>query len=322
MIKKSQIETLIICKDREFKHRAISLMNNIAFNAEKISVESGKEAVILINQNPKLLNIIIDGSAIPELIQGELEELKEICAKPNLMAVMGFDAKQKELSEINHGLENLVTTILPFEKNVFNDAFHNRGGKGGNMLSGGYQSVFQKPNFPSVGNQGQGADGSGDKKAANTVAFETSAHVKDTVAMINILSTNRGALEQVSKVGQIFNGIVGAYGYFSKKDGYKELRELADIVDTVCRQYEDFKKGDTISDEHFDILLNAAKGSYLILKELRANSEIPKDLIENAQQTIEKFKNSGSMKKKENISQSEVDDLLDSLQNEQKTEGE
>ena len=145
LIKKSQIQSIVITKDREFKHRSITFLNNIAFNAEKISVDNISEAVAHIEQNAKILNLIIDGKDFYSLLDTYAEELKKLCGKTDLVALMFVDKAVPEETLQSLDLSNLFIKRIPFEKGHFNEAFHSRGGKGGSgIFSTAQQTDGQK----------------------------------------------------------------------------------------------------------------------------------------------------------------------------------
>lgn len=312
MIKKSQIQTIILTKDREFKHRSVSYLNNIAFNAEKLVIESVGEAIGLINSDPRYLNVLIDGRDFGFLLN-DIEQIKLICKKPALMAVLYLEDKPPKDKTEQIGLPNFFIFQLPFEKSHFNEVFHNRGSnsgsdqgasnKGGSTFGGLVASVINK-------NEASNPLKPAPKQAPkNLTAFETTAHVREAIAMINIVDKNREAIDQIKKIGQIFNGVVGAFGYFSNKKGFNEIRDLSIIIDDVSRYYENGNES-SISSPHYELLFNAIKTSFLILQSLRENKEPASEQLSNAAKIHEDYLKMDELKKREIFSQDAIDEMI------------
>lgn len=307
LIKKSQFESLILCKDRDFKHRAVNFLNNIAFNAEKQSVENIQEAKALIETNPRILNVIIDGTDFKQLLDGGgLKDLQAMCQKPELMAAMYVPEADQAYTKKEHGISNFFCFVLPFEKNQFNLVFHSRGAQKGDGGSSPL-SVFQGAKKPAASQVKPQESESSAKK--NVIAFETSGHLKSSLAMLNIVEKNREALDQVQKVGQIFNGLVGALAYFGNKAGYKQLRNLAIMIDEVSRCYDD-KKSQKISDDHFKLFYQGSINSFKILQHLREEKEVEASLIESSEALFSTFSSMEEFKDKHTCDQDEIDKLL------------
>lgn len=312
IIKKSDIQSIIVTKEREFKHRSITFLNNIAFNAEKVSVDNISEAAAQIEQNPKILNLLIDGKDFFSLLEANSDELKKICSKPELIAMMYIDRPIPEEAIKKIGLSNLYVKRVPFEKGHFNDAFHNRGGKATTGVFG--QSGGQEGSNLGMSHAGLAAAPAAKPNAPkkNLTAFEATAHVRDTIPMLNIIDKNRSALEQVFKIGQIFNGLVGAFAYFSKKDGFQEMRNLAIVVDEISR-YHEKNKPEKISDAHYELLYNSVRSSFLILQALRDNQSPDSELLEKARKQHDIYLKTDELEKRDMVDQGEIDQLLENL---------
>lgn len=302
MIKKSQMLTLILCQDRDFKHRAVNFMNNIAFQAEKISVETLEEAKEMLEKNPLMLNLIIDGQIIGEQLNDHFQEIAQLCQKPGLMAMLYLNDKQMtDFKHQNHGISNLVVKTLPFLKPDFNDVFHNRSEQSSKALESSSQgSVNKTSSAPTT------------PKKSLTV-FEASQHVKETVEHINAISLDRSNIQAVLQVGQRFNGMMGAFSFLQSKVGMAELKRLAEVIDGIAKTYESNPK-ESISENHFQLLLNAAKCAFKILMQLRDDpTKLSEDLIADEHKIFELFGQDKELVKRDSQSQSQVDDLLKSF---------
>lgn len=302
MIKKSDIQSLIVTADREFKHRAINFFNNAAFNSEKLTVGTLPEASSQLINNAKLLNLLIDGSVFGARINEEFVQVTALFDKPDLYGIMYLPERMpKPFEHQNHGVKNLGVYSLPFNKIHFNEIFHRRRSGSVDIPGEGGSSPFPAAAKPPV-----------EKKPISVTAFEASNHVRDTIQALKALDTDRGALEHLHQAGQRFNGIVGTFAFFTKLPGYKELRRLAIIIDRISRHYVDNAEIKKIEDSHFKLLIDAAKCAYSLLQDLREQKPIPADVMGLYSKVEEDFKKTG-IQDAENVTQADVDSLIENL---------
>lgn len=314
--RKSEIESLILTADREFKYRAVNFLNNIAFNSEKVTVSSIADAKSTLEKNPRVLNVIIDGELFASNIDTYFTEgVKTLFTRQDVIGIMYLSEKLfKDFKHHNHNLPNLVVDRLPFDKRVFTEVFHKRSSlkdvssaKTGQEAPPSKNPFARLENVTATSNQEDAAAKS--KKSVSVSAFEASEHVRDTISMINIIGKNREAFEQMKVVGQKFNGVVGAFAFFPNLSGYTELSHLGHIIDRISRHYDEMTKKEKISDEHFNLLLDAAKCSFLLLMALREQKPVPAEFTDTEKKIMERFKASGIEDAKK-VSQSEIDELL------------
>lgn len=304
MVRKNEVQTLILCTDRDFKNRSVTFMNNIAFNAEKVTAESIDDAGLKLSANPKLLNLVIDGTILSD-VNHDFDQVKKLCLKSGLMVLLYLTEDQdKEFIFNKHGIKNLKIATLPFDKQVFNDTFHNRGSaKAG---PGGASQAF--PGAKQV--TSTAAQKAKTQAVKNLSAFEASNHVKETIAMINAVDKNRAAMDQLKVIGQRFNGIVGTFGYFANKPGCGELKELANNIDMVVRTYDRDPSLTEIKGPHFDSLIKMAKLSFMILQCLRDDKAVSDDLLDQCKKTFEDFNALSDIDRKESVSQDDIDQMI------------
>lgn len=316
VVKKNEIQTVILTKDREFKHRTVNFLNTIAFNAEKTTVTTIEEAEQCLLNVPKVLNVIIDGTLFGQQVDAAFDKIKDMTEKPDARVLVYLDdAGMATFTKANHGIANLFFEKLPFSKKVFNDVFHKR--SGGFDMGGDPASPFGK----ATGSEGQvpsaaapsAAATEAAKKSVNVTAFEASNHVRDTIAMINIVGKNREALDQLRFIGQKFNGIVGAFAFFPKMDGYKELRRLSGIIDMISRHYDKHRELGKIADNHYNMLLRSAKTSFLLLQALRDSSPIPPEFKTECEAVDKEFSAQKEIDDSHSIKQDDIDNLINDL---------
>jgi hypothetical protein len=264
-------------------------------------VEGLREASAIMQSNPKMLNIIIDGELFADAFDENLAKVTELCRFPNAMILLCLtDEQAKAYSVKEQGLVQLVVKPLPFDKAVFNDTFHGRGGKSQSMtLSPFGQTVATVPKEPEAKVT----------KPVNVTAFEASGHVRDCIAYLNVLDRNRSAFDELAKIGQVFNGLVGSFAFFAKQASHAQIRDMALCIEAICRYYQD-GKSEKVSDEHFQVLAQAAKSCFKILQLLRDEQPVPEAMIKDAQSVTQHCVALNDIKMRTSISQDDIDLLL------------
>ncbi len=289
-VRKEQIRSVILCHDREFKRKSITFLNGSAFPAEKFQVENFGEVVDLVGREPMLHNFVIDGSDRRE------DELIEILKVSNeklgdqIKILLYLGEHQEALKDTFAPLHpRLCIAVAEIGKADFNRAFHQR-----NDARAKWIKDLNKKKTPALS------------------LIETSKHLKDTIDLLNRISKQRDDLASIDHIGQRFNGLIGAFSFFGSKDGYPELRKLAMVIDDVCRTYEDGSKP-SISEEHFNLLMDSARCSYLILKDMRETDSIAAERVSQCEQVLKVFQARDDIRKREITSQDEIDAMLENL---------
>ncbi|MDD9950474.1 MAG: hypothetical protein OXT67_02810 [Zetaproteobacteria bacterium] len=310
MLKKSQIQTLILCKDREFKQRATLFLNNSGIHTEKFSADSFETGLELLASNPKIKNLVVQGDFFTELLDQKLEALKKILANELMYALIYFSEDKYEQYKKEYNIHNMLVEKVPFAQSHFNTAFYNRGseGSGKSQAASGLSAFGITAPIKSSPNA-QNAS-STKKPKPNLSALEASSHVKQTIEYLNIIIKNRKDLERVRSIGQVFNGFIGAFAYFKGKSGFTELHKLAKIEDLVSRMYPEDGENQEISAEHCELMLDAAKASFKILQLLRENKVVPEELTQESEALWATFEKLGG-KDSDLLDQDAIDSLLD-----------
>ena len=100
-LRKERVRSVIICKDREFKAKAVQMLNGAAFPAEKFTVDNVADAVDRINSDATALNLVIDGSMwSPDVLQSQLEELGNRLSNEQAKVLCYLDEAQENEEEI------------------------------------------------------------------------------------------------------------------------------------------------------------------------------------------------------------------------------
>ena len=121
---------------------------------------------------------------------------------------------------------------------------------------------------------------------------------------------DRSNLTKVVEVGQRFNGLIGAFHFFGSKEGYPNLRELAEMIDGIGRTYEGTEKTE-LEESHLNFLKAAARCSYLILKDLRDDNPISPEHLTKHDELAETFAAFADIRVRHNVDQSSVDEIID-----------
>ena len=293
-LRKEQIKSIILCTDREFKRRSISFLINSAFAGEKFSAEKIMGALEILDRDHDVENFIFDATATKtEDLSKDLDIFQSRLKNSDLRILIYLDEKLQAKDK------DLVLKILPkahvfFTPAVqahFNKAFH------------GGRTIPPPP---------PGSEGS-EKPVAALNLVETSAHIKETVELLNSVAKDKTRLDIVLQIGQKFNGIIGAFAFFAQKNGYSQVKQLASMIDDIARTYQNQVDGAEISEEHWQLLKECAKCLYMILKNLRENVGISAKQVELAAGLLAIYQKDDSILKRQSQSQADIDQLLENM---------
>ncbi len=296
MIKKSQMMTLILCSDRDFKHRAVNFLNNVAFQSEKIPMESFQEAKDLVDRNPFVLNAVIEGALFKEKAREFWPIVLQMAKKPNFMCLIYFPDGEglKAFPHKKPTVSNIFLKVLPFVKGDFIEAFHTR------IESG-------SPSKP------QPIQDAASQQQKSITIEEATSHLFNTIEQVRALSQDRTKLESLFQIGQRFNGVMGAFAFLQTKLGMPELKRLSIIIDSVARTYE--TQGlSPLTKEHHELILSATRCAYRILVQLRQDpTALSPELVADENRIFTLYEKDTILLKRNSHSQDQVDELLKNL---------
>lgn len=296
-IQKEKVQSVILCKDREFKSRAVHFLKGAAFPAEKIAVDRVEDVVSQVNSNLMMLNVVFDGSMFsPHDLEENIKHFASKCTNSDVKLLVFLDTAQANERERYDSLyDPMYIEEKPLEQAHFNRAFHGRKAKVNTRDLGPTTPASNTNDTP--------------KQNGSLSLIEASAHIKETIEMINSLSKDRSQLAAVVNIGQRFNGLIGAFYYFANKEGFPKLLHLAEIIDAIGRTYESTDRTE-ISEKHYNLLVEAAKCSYILLKDLREEKGInPASIIAHDKLSLE-FKSLDDIKRREISDQETVDEIV------------
>lgn len=296
-IKKSGIRSVILCQDRDFKRKVITFLNSAAFSGEKFQTETLKETLDLIAKDPMIRNVVIDSRVFSDQELDLTLQQIGVVLQPTNVKVLCY------LQDMQTSLEAKHRESLP----MLHFAYHP-------MSLGDFNNSFapKKDNEKLVG---AGSRSQSNQEASNKnpplSLIEASLHIKDTIDLLNQLGKNRGNHEALQTIGQKFNGLAGGFAFLSNQASYKALSNLASIIDEVCRHYKG--KDEQILETHWQLLKDAARCSYLLLKEMReANRQDQiKELVGQAEELMNQFCRLDDLQRRQKMDQDSVDALLE-----------
>jgi len=309
-LRKEQVKSIIVTKDREFKRKAIAFLNGSAFAAEKFSVEKMNDGIDVLERDGDCVNIVFDGCGLAsEDLRNQLESFAKRC-KNNEARLMVYLDENSQHSEKDIALKMVPHAhifFMPMAQVHFNKAFH--GAKLFPEVTG--PTANQQAGAPrEAESHGKDQKESGGSSKASLTLIETSAHIKETVDMLNAVSKDKARIDTVRTIGQRFNGLIGAFSFFGNAAGYPKLRDLSTIIDDISRTYrEDHSL--IITDDHWNLMMESAKTLYLILKDMRDNKPVTATHIAAADEIWARYLVATDIVKRASQSQDEIDALIE-----------
>jgi hypothetical protein len=291
-LRKEQIKSILLCKDREFKRKSIGFLNNSAFAAEKFGVEQMTDALEILERDLDIENFVFDASPFKsDELRTALDLYQRRAKNPDIRFLIYLDesyqAKEKDI--VLQFLPKASIYFLPPAQNHFNKAFH------------GGRAVPDAPASTEAAKQ----DGK------QLTLIETSSHIKETVDLLNSVSKDKSRLDILQNIGQRFNGIIGTFSFFGQKGGYGKVKDMATIIDDISRTYEQSENSKEITEKHWQILKESATTLYLILKDLRESRQVTQSYIDKANALTAVYQQDNDIRKRASQSQDEVDRILD-----------
>ena len=311
-LRKEQVKSIIVTKDREFKRKAIAFLNGSAFAAEKFAVEQMNDGIDVLERDGDCVNIVFDGCNLnSEDLKSQLEAFAKRCKNQDARLMVYLDETSQHPEKEN--AQKLVPVahvfFLPMAQVHFNKAFH-----GAKLFPEVTAPAHPSHPAPSSHREPEHRDSHHAKESSSNKSsltlIETSAHIKETVDMLNAVAKDKAKIETVREIGQRFNGLIGAFSFFGNAAGYPKLRDLSTIIDDISRTYrEDHSL--TIKDEHWNLMMESAKTLYLILKDMRDNKPVAPAHIEAADSIWARYGVTTDIVKRESQSQEDIDALIE-----------
>ena len=301
---KEQKRSIILCTEKDFRIRSVNTLIDCALAGDKFHFEKLVDAREKFLTDEKIEVFVVNGadSQARDVIahMAVFEELYKGRPRTNFIVFISKDQKEEitaQASNFPH-CNIFIGTVNKRDLNSVINPIRS------SQTTSTVSPLFGKANPP--------ADA---KKTAelNQAFMEASAHVRDTVAAMGELSKDRSNLAKLEMIGQRFNGFVGTFAFVEGKEGYTQLMQLATIIDEITRHYNPTTGHKEISAKHFDMMLDAAKCSYLMLKELRENRLPKNEQLTQFLGIITEYATFTEIKRLNKANQEEIDQLLKAL---------
>lgn len=296
--RKNNGRSIIFTEDRNFNRKAIAFMNSSGLSAEKFLAASPKELGEILGRDENIVQIVIDAN---NLTAGEvattLDPLKKNESSYKILCFI--DESQVEIGkEVNGLFSRAIIALNPMKQADFNRCF------------------LIKPKLPFPTKPATQQDGSAAKKKTPALSLvETARHVRETVDMLKEFGKEKTDFDLLLQVGQRFNGLTASLLYLKDKPGYLAISQLSAIIDEITRHYD--KARTQITDLHWDLIRDAARCSYTLLKELLVETTPAKRIKELetfAGKLHSQYENLEDLNKRELLDQDLVDALFEAEQ--------
>ncbi|MFW7380690.1 MAG: hypothetical protein ACOH5I_17890 [Oligoflexus sp.] len=296
-LKKNQVKSAILCEDRDFKRKSIMFLNNAAFSGEKFQTENVAATLDLIVRDSMVRNIVIDSRIFSDAaLEPALQQVMTVVKNLPVRVLCYLQDHQHSLEiQLKEAMPSFHFAFAPLSQAVFNKSF------------------IIKRDTEKDQDEAKSGQKSSPKQPARSV-IEASIHLKDTVDLLNQFSADKNKREALQAVGQKFNGLVGAFAFLQDQAGYKSLCSLAQIIDEICRHYEN--QHTEVHDNHWSLIKEAAKCAYLLLRDMREQTptEALNQWITKEAELSQSFSTLADIQKREQLDQNAVDTLLEDIQ--------
>lgn len=292
MPRQERIKTVVLATRNDFRTSIVSYLNQSGFAAEKRLVTDLSEIAPLTN-DPLLWNFIADLDGVPlNQAQQLLRELTDIISDARIHPLVYLNAQSvSDARTLAAEFANCVVVTKPVTRQHLVDALVKPF-----MARHGHLKKVHR------------AD-----SQENALITETISHVKSTVSSLKKLATDSSAKKELITIGQRFNGVYGTFKFFASYPGYKELVNMAEVVDTIAVTYGDDQNTGIPMKDHVNLMLESVKAAFELLKAMRDGNRPEQKLLERCARIYTDFANRTDLKKRNSASQDEVDALLAQL---------
>jgi hypothetical protein len=304
-VHKDKIKNVVLSVDRGFRAEVSRLYGDAGFPGEKVFVASSSEATSVLKFDRQALNICTspDNLETPAYLE-ILANINNAIAGTTVLALAYMRLDQaREMSEIRAGLPYLNLRLLPVKRSDFIAVFRSMRGMG--------MDGFRPPE---IQNDRQSERKEAQRKSAKegTILsfFEATKHLRESVDAVNELHKAPDSLDLLLRVGQRFNGLVGAYCFLQNQPGFKELFHLSVVVDDISRNYRPQSERSSVDPIHLALVTKAVRCAFMILKKLRDGVEPDPLQTEEAMEIFETYLADSTISKRVLVNQDEVEQLM------------
>ena len=308
-LNRNKIKNLIMSEDRNFRSQAARLFGDIAFVGEKLFFSKPSDALATLQFDRFAQNLCVapDQRMTPDYL-ALLSDINKIVTGTQIMVLAYFRLDQaREMKQVEAALPYLRLFLLPVKRSDFVATFRT-------MRALAVEGF--KPPVVQVENGQVKAQSNKIKASPQTVNFvEATQHVRECIEWANQILKDPSDLDALRKIGQRFNGIAGTFVFLNTKPGYRELHQIAVIIDNVSRVYQDAGRasGQAVSRAHSDLLLAAVKCAFMCLKILREGQALSEQQMAEVSTLQRLYGELVDDSKRQEQGQDAVDQLIDRL---------
>ena len=290
MASREKIRSVIVTEDSEFRMKSVSMLNNIAFAAEKVVCASCHEAVKIIEGDPLVGNIVFDATstASATALKANAAIKNLLTTRRDLFALVYVAAGQKsslEGSELSH-MRHVMLAPMMIDRKHFMEIFYTR-----------RAASSTKAATPKI------------DETLKLAAQDAAQHLKDAVEWINGLAADHKRLDLLALVGQRFNGLMGTFQFFAGTAAARDLAEIGTFIDAITRTYEKSPVKE-ITPEHFELLVTAFKCTLPLIRMLALGDPVKDETSRQLAWARTVFQRDKLLKKREGLKQQNVDNVL------------
>jgi hypothetical protein len=292
MPRQERIKSVIIGTRPEFRTMMVSYINQAGFSAEKRIVSDVNETESLV-QDELFWNYVIDLHDLSLVeCKKQIKKLTELINDSRIHPLVYLaENSGTEVNSLSVDLPGAIIVCKPIARKHILDAFVKP-----YMARHGHLKKVNK------------ADGQ-----ENALILATIVHVKDTLESLKKVSTDKKLIAEVVAIGQKFNGIFGTFNFFRSHPGHGDLANMAEIIECIGKTYSKNVDTNILLDAHFELLVDATKVSFNLLKIMRDGGAPDEVLAKRCQSIYKKFKATSDLFTRNDQSQKEVDSLLEKL---------
>jgi hypothetical protein len=295
MARRELFRSIVLTDNAEFKQKAIAMLNNIAFVAEKLQAADVADLVQRVTTDELVRNVVIDARS-PEVARRLVTSepfANAMRSTRDLFALIYVNASQLPAIEAAGlgKLRGLRIAELPMDRAHFMDVFYTR-----------RTAASQKAAVP--------------KKAAvseemRAAAREAGEHLKTALEQINGIAADPTKLDYLAVIGQRFNGMMGTFAFFASTPGAKELAEIGRIIDGIARSYAKAPRP-VVDSEHLQLLLGCCRATLPLLRAVAFGEAVPPATARELKLWTASFEGDSSLLKRQAVSQSRIDSAIGS----------
>ncbi len=295
MPKQEKIKSVLFTTGGEFRAGVVHHLNGLGFTAEKHSVDSMKDLTEALAHDPLIWNVLVDFASFGKeaTLAQVLADLTQAVAKAPVSVLVFVPhplLEQSRALQTKH--PKLHLTAVPAKRQDLVEGFVKPF-----MERHGHHTVKKAPPKASA-------------PTANENVVEAIEHVKRTIDQLKQVVARDDALVEFAAIAQRFNGLYGTYLFFGDRDGYHQLGEISEVVDSLGKTYSRAGAPKTLAKPHVELLVRCAKATFALLKDMRDGKPLSESLRDESQKIRAACEAMPELYRSEVLNQDSVDDLL------------